>query len=58
VFKDQSRRLSEVWGANGIETEYYEVPDCNHFTIVDAVTTPGHALAGRLHEMLEARTGS
>jgi len=58
VFKDQARRVTRVWGANGIESEYFEVPDCNHFTIVDALTTRGHALAERLHAMIEAQTGS
>lgn len=54
VFKDQSRRVAEVWARNGIETHYLEVPDCHHFSIVDAVSTPGHMLAERLAEMVEA----
>lgn len=58
VFREQSRRLTDIWSANGIETEYFEVPDCNHFTILDALNEPEHALAGRLHEMIEAQTGN
>jgi arylformamidase len=58
VFKVQSRRLTDAWNANGIETEYFEVPDCNHFTIVDAFSTPGHALSERFYKMIEAHTQS
>lgn len=57
VFKDQSRQVTDVWGRNGIETEYLEVPDCHHFSIVDALSTPGHMLAGRLHAMIETQAG-
>lgn len=42
-FKDQSRNLADTWNARGIDTEYYEVPNCNHFSIVDCAfddTTP------------------
>jgi arylformamidase len=55
VFKEQSRRLAEVWNEAGIETEYLEVPDCNHFTIVNAVSTPGEMLFERLVSTVEAQ---
>ena len=58
VFKEQSRRLTEVWGEAGIETEYLEVPECNHFTIVDAVSTPGEMLFERLVSTVEAHDGN
>jgi len=58
VFKDQSRRVCDVWAANGIDTEYLEVSDCNHFTIVDAISTPGHMLHERLVAMIEAHVGA
>lgn len=54
VFKEQSRRLAEVWNEAGIETEYLEVPGCNHFTIFDAVSTPGEMLFERLVSTIEA----
>ncbi|MFQ5626171.1 MAG: alpha/beta hydrolase, partial [Methyloligellaceae bacterium] len=48
VFKDQSHRIADAWRGRGIETEYLEVPGCHHFSIVDAVSTPGHMLFERL----------
>jgi arylformamidase len=56
VFKEQSRRLAEVWNEAGIETEYFEVPDCNHFTIVDAVSTPGEVLFEKLVSTIESHS--
>ena len=53
-FKDQSRNLADTWNARGIDTEYYEVPNCNHFSIVDCAfdeTTP-------LFAKLAAMTGA
>ena len=57
VFREQSRRLAEVWNEAGIETEYLEVPGCNHFTIVEAISTPGEMLFERLVSMVEAHAG-
>ncbi len=54
VFHEQSRRLVEVWNEAGFEADYAEVPDCNHFTIVDAVSAPGNPLFERLVTMVEA----
>lgn len=54
VFKEQSRRVVEVWREAGMDTDYLEVPDCNHFTMVDAVSTPGTMLFERLASMIES----
>lgn len=57
-FKEQSLRVTDIWSANGIKTGFFEVPDCNHFNILDALTSPDHPLAGRLYEMIAAQTGN
>ncbi len=57
VFQEQSRRLTEVWNKAGIVTDYFEVPDCNHFTIVNAVSTPGEDLFERLVSSIETYEG-
>lgn len=57
VFVEQSRRLAQVWSEAGFETDFFEVPDCNHFTIVDAVSTPGGMLFERLVSEIEAHEG-
>jgi arylformamidase len=54
AFKEQSRRMAEVWSEAGFDAEYLEVPDCNHFTIVDAVSTPGEMLFEMLVATVEA----
>ena len=58
VFKEQSRRLTEVWGGAGIDVEYLEAPGCNHFTIVEAVSTPGEMLFERLVSTVETHDGN
>lgn len=58
VFIEQSRNLSQVWNAAGIETEFLEVPGCNHFSIVDAIATEGSMLFERLVAMVEAHASA
>lgn len=58
MFKEQSRGLAEAWNKAGIETEFFEVPDCNHFTIVDAVSTPGEVLFEKLVTTIESHSAS
>ena len=53
VFKAQSRKAVEVWGAQGMECDYLEVPECHHLSIINAVSTPGHMLFERLAETIE-----
>lgn len=52
VFKQQSRAAVEAWARAGVEADYIEAPGCNHFTIVDAVATPGSMLFERLVAMV------
>ena len=53
VFKEQSRRVTEVWREEGTAAEHLEVPGCNHFSIVDAVSPPGAMLFERLVSAIE-----
>lgn len=53
-FKDQSRNLANTWNGKGIDTEYYEVPNCNHFSIVDCAFDETTPLFAKLLAMTEA----
>lgn len=58
VFIEQSRNLAQAWNEAGIETEFLEVPGCNHFSIVDAVASEGSMLFERLVTMVEAHAAA
>jgi len=58
VFRDQSRNLAEAWPKAGISAEYLEVPDCHHFSIVDAVSIPGSMLFERLVSTIETHAAA
>ncbi len=53
-FRIQSRDVADAWKGAGVNAAYLEVADCNHFTIVNAVSTPGDALFERLVSTVEA----
>ncbi len=53
VFKEQSRRVAEVWGGRGMACDTLEVPGCHHLSVVDAVSTPDHMLFERLVATIE-----
>lgn len=53
-FKRQSRGLADAWSRAGARAEYVEVPDANHFTIVNALTAPRSPMADRVARMAEA----
>lgn len=57
AFRDQSREVSRVWASRGMNCEYLEVSGCNHFSILDAVSTPGHMLFERLVAMVHGASG-
>jgi arylformamidase len=50
-FLRQSREIVESWGAAGLETEYLEVPETNHFTVVEELTQPRSPLSERVSAM-------
>jgi arylformamidase len=43
-FLRQSREMVDHWGARGVRTQYLEVPESNHFTILDQLTRPDTTL--------------
>jgi len=47
-FLRQSRELATVWGEAGIATEYLEVENGNHFTVVEAMMRPDGEIAQRV----------
>jgi arylformamidase len=46
-FRRQSREMSDHWGAAGVRTEYAEIEQANHFTVVDQLAESGSALNRR-----------
>ncbi|HVV62378.1 MAG TPA: alpha/beta hydrolase [Pseudolabrys sp.] len=49
-FLRQSRTIVEKW-KNAAKVRYEEVPDTNHFTVVDALTDPDSAMTKRVVEL-------
>ena len=47
-FRQQSVSYVTLCQANGIEAEYYEIKDCNHFTALDAFSKNHHELFHKL----------
>jgi arylformamidase len=50
----QSRRLVDVWGLEGVQTRYEEIPGANHFTVIAGLADPDHAMTRRIAEMAGA----
>ncbi|MFL6799063.1 MAG: alpha/beta hydrolase [Xanthobacteraceae bacterium] len=50
-FLRQSKVIADSWGKGGADTRYQEIPDANHFTVVDALTDPNSAMVARLAEL-------
>lgn len=44
----QSRRLVDVWGLEGVQTRYEEVPEANHFTVIAGLADPEDAMTRRI----------
>ena len=53
-FRMQSRDVVDAWRSAGVDVEYLEAPDLNHFTIVNDFSTPGMPLFERLVSTVEA----
>lgn len=50
-FLHQSRALADIWATQGAATRYVEVPEANHFTILEPLTDPDSALVRRLVDL-------
>jgi arylformamidase len=53
AFKRQSRELADRWAGAGLAAECVGIPGTHHFTIVNALTAPGSAIAERIARMAE-----
>jgi arylformamidase len=49
----QSRRLTDVWGLEGVVTRYEELPG-NHFTVIAPLAEPDSAMTARLASLCHA----
>jgi arylformamidase len=47
-FRRQNRIIGETWGAAGVDTMCLEIPDTNHFTVLDPLADPASELNDRL----------
>lgn len=43
-FRRQSYHFFEKWGERGAKVKYFELPNLNHFSIIDQMKTPGNLL--------------
>lgn len=44
----QSRRITDIWGLEGVRTRYEEVAGANHFTVLAGLPDPDSAMSRRL----------
>jgi arylformamidase len=47
----QSRRITDVWGLEGVRTRYEEIPGANHFTVIAGLADPENAMTRRIAEL-------
>lgn len=47
-FRRQNRIIAEAWAKAGVAASWLEVPDANHFTVLDPLADSSSALTGRL----------
>lgn len=50
----QSRRITDVWGLEGVRTQYGEIDGANHFTVLADLPDPESAMSKRLAELAGA----
>ncbi|KFC64098.1 putative hydrolase (Serine esterase) [Bosea sp. LC85] len=50
----QSRRITDVWGLEGVRTHYGEIDGANHFTVLADLPDPESAMSKRLAELAGA----
>jgi arylformamidase len=47
-FRRQNRVIGETWGQAGVDAVCLEIPDTNHFTVLDPLVDPAGEFTGRL----------
>jgi arylformamidase len=47
----QSRRITDVWGLEGVRTRYEEIAGANHFTVIAGLADPENAMTRRIAEL-------
>lgn len=47
----QSRRITDVWGLEGVRTRYEEIDGANHFTVIAGLADPENAMTRRIAEL-------
>lgn len=47
-FLKQSRRIADVWGLSGVRTQYAEIAEANHFTVIALLADPQSAMTRRV----------
>jgi arylformamidase len=50
----QSRRITDVWGLEGVRTRYEEIAGANHFTVIAGLAEPENAMTRRIAELAGA----
>lgn len=50
----QSRRITDIWGLEGVRTRYEEIAGANHFTVLADLPNPDSAMTRRLAELAGA----
>ncbi|WP_186419002.1 alpha/beta hydrolase [Bosea sp. CS1GBMeth4] len=53
-YHKQSRRLVDVWGLEGVRTQYEEIAGANHFTVIAGLADPQDAMTRRIAELAGA----
>jgi len=57
-FLRQNRVIAEAWAKAGVDTACLEVPDANHFTVLDPLADPASELTGRLARLVARSRGA
>lgn len=50
----QSRRITDVWGLEGVRTRYEEIAGANHFTVIAGLADPESGMTRRVAELAGA----
>lgn len=52
-FLRQSSAITSAWGAAGVQTQYQEVKNANHFTVIEALSDPRSSMCKRLRHLAD-----
>lgn len=53
-YLNQSRRITDVWGLEGVRTRYEDIPGANHFTVIAGLADPDNTMPRRIAELAGA----